>query len=250
MRVCDMSKILTVILYLLLLNPLLAGDFKLESGIKRNTVIELYTSEGCSSCPPAEKFLNSLQTNNDLWKKWIPVAFHVDYWDYIGWKDRYARKEFGQRQSLYASLTRATTVYTPAFMVNGSSWRRGLFSSSLPESDSQAGKLTVLLRGKQIRADYKPLNKNKFPLRLNVAVLGMDLTTHISRGENEGRIAQHDFVVVGFDSMVSGNLSWNLMLPELHYTAAKKYALAVWVSEINNPTPLQAVGGEMPDYKL
>ena len=114
------------IIYILLLNSLYAENVYFESGVKRNTLIELFTSEGCSSCPPAETYLNNLKNNNELWEKWIPVAFHVDYWDYIGWKDKYATKTFGLRQSRYASLNRVSTVYTPAFMVNGSSWRPGI----------------------------------------------------------------------------------------------------------------------------
>lgn len=237
------------IIYILLLNLLHADTIYFESGIKRNTLIELYTSEGCSSCPPAEAYLNNLKNNNELWKKWIPVAFHVDYWDYIGWKDQYASKKFGQRQSLYASLKRASTVYTPAFRVNGSSWRPGFFSKSLPNNTSMVGNLEVTVNNKMVQANYKLINKTKFPLRLNVAVLGMNLISHIKRGENEGRIAKHEFVVVGFNSIESNNLEWNINLPELHYSKAKKYALAVWVSEVNNPTPLQVVGGLLPGYK-
>lgn len=82
----------------------------LESGNERNTLIELYTSEGCSSCPPAEEYLNKLKHDKNLWKKWVPIALHVQYWDYIGWKDRYATRENGQRQSRYANLKRASTV--------------------------------------------------------------------------------------------------------------------------------------------
>ena len=221
----------------------------LESGIKRNSLIELFTSEGCSSCPPAEKYLNSLKDDNWLWENIIPIAFHVDYWDYIGWKDRYATKQFGLRQSEYASLKRASTVYTPAFMVNGESWRRGLFSSSLPKRKSSAGKLKVSIDGNKVTANYLPIKKYNFPLKINIAVLGMGLTSHIERGENAGRSAKHEFVVVGFDDSISQNLTWNMKLPDLHYSKAKKYALAVWVSQVNNPTPLQVVGGLLPKYK-
>lgn len=239
-----------IILYALLLNSLMAANTEilhLESGDERNTLIELYTSEGCSSCPPAEEYLNKLKNDANLWKKWVPVALHVQYWDYIGWKDHYATKENGQRQSRYASLKRASTVYTPAFMVNGNNWRRGLFSSSLPNERSSAGNLIVKVNGKTINATYK--SKNKSSLKLNVAILGMDLTSQIERGENEGRTAKHEFVVVGFDDAESDNLQWNMKLPELHYSQAKNYALAVWVSEENNPTPLQVVGGIFPSYK-
>ncbi|MCW8988476.1 MAG: DUF1223 domain-containing protein, partial [Gammaproteobacteria bacterium] len=122
-----------IILYLLAFNVVFAEVLHIESGIKKNTLIELYTSEGCSSCPPAEKYLNNFTKKKDLWKTWIPVAFHVDYWDYIGWKDRFAEKKFAQRQRQYAQLKRASTVYTPAFMVNGDSWRPGIFSRTLKE---------------------------------------------------------------------------------------------------------------------
>ena len=237
------------IFYILLLSSLHAETLYFESGVKLSTLIELYTSEGCSSCPPAEAYLNKLKNYNELWKKWVPVAFHVDYWDYIGWKDPFATKEFGLRQSLYASLKRASTVYTPAFMVNGSSWRPGLFFKSLPKENSTVGNLKVSIKNKKVHASYKQITKSTFPLRLNVAVLGMNLISRIERGENEGRTAQHEFVVVGFNTTESNNLEWNMNLPELHYTKAEKYALAVWVSEVNNPTPLQVVGGLLPNYK-
>lgn len=239
-----------IIVYVLLLNSLMADEMKIlhfESGVKRNTLIELYTSEGCSSCPPAEEYLNKLKNDKNLWKKWVPVAFYVQYWDYIGWKDEYAPRENGQRQSRYASLKRASTVYTPSFMVNGASWRRGIFSNSLPNENLSAGNLIVSVNGKSINAVYK--TKHKSSLKLNIAVLGMNLTSKIEGGENEGRTANHEFVVVGFNASVSDNLKWDIKLPELHYSKAKKYALVVWVSEINNPRPLQVVGGLLPNYK-
>lgn len=231
------------LLFVLLTDALFAEPLHLESGVKRNTLIELYTSEGCSSCPPAEEYLNKLKNNKNLWKEIIPVAFHVDYWDYIGWKDRYATKKYGQRQSIYARLKRASTVYTPAFMVNGSSWRPGIFSNAIPADQTAVGKLAATVNDSFVRAKYQPTKKSGLPLKLNVAVLGMSLLTKIERGENEGRTAKHEFVVVGFKSIESKNLKWKVKLPELHYSQAKKYALAIWVSEIDNPTPLQAVGG-------
>ena len=220
-----------------------------DSGIKQNTLVELYTSEGCSSCPPAEKYLNGLKDKNGLWNTLFPIAFHVDYWDYIGWKDQYAQKEFGQRQSRYANLKRASTVYTPAFMVNGNSWRKGLFSNDLPNSNSVAGNLVVSLKGESLQAKYTSQKEYTFPLKINVAILGMDLTSHIERGENAGRTAKHDFVIVGFESMISNDMTWNMQLPKLHYSKAKKYALTIWVSEVDNPTPLQVVGGVLPNFK-
>ena len=241
-----MLKII-VIICVLLPNLIFSETLHLESGYKQNTLVELYTSEGCSSCPPAEKYLNNLNNKNNIWHNLFPVAFHVDYWDYIGWKDRYATMKYGHRQSLYAALNRASTVYTPAFMVNGLSWRPGIFSNSIPDEKRTAGNLMVSVKDKTIHARYQ--SKNVTPLELNVAVLGMGLKTFIERGENKGRKAEHDFVVIGFNSKTSNNLQWGMNLPALHYNQAKNYALVIWVSEINNPTPLQVVGGLLPYYR-
>ena len=67
-----------------------AGQLVLNSGVEQVTLLELYTSQGCSSCPPAERWLNSYVDSDELWTKTVPLAFHVDYWDYLGWKDSLA----------------------------------------------------------------------------------------------------------------------------------------------------------------
>src|SRR5689334_522273 len=94
-----------------------------ESGETRNVLIELFTSEGCSSCPAAEKWLGALKSNQDLWRKIVPVAFHVDYWDRLGWRDRFAKPEFTARQQRYAAAWGGDAVYTPGFVINGKEWR-------------------------------------------------------------------------------------------------------------------------------
>lgn len=232
------------LLFLILMSPftIWAEILHLESGELRKTLVELYTSEGCSSCPPAEKYLNKIKNNKDLWKKLIPVAFHVNYWDYLGWRDRYAHKIYGERQSQYASLKRVSTVYTPAFVVNGDAWRPGIFSSEIKDKNQKAGNLIVDLHDGNIHARYKPLDGVIVPLKINVAVLGMALSNIIERGENAGRNAEHEFVVVGYDSKISQSAEWKLQLPALHYKNASHHALAVWVSTSDNPTPIQAVG--------
>src|SRR5438552_17449486 len=94
-----------------------------ETGNTQSTLIELFISEGCSSCPPAEKWLSGLKSNRDLWKKIVPVAFHVDYWDRLGWRDRFAKPEFTSRQQRYAAAWGGDSGYTPGFVVNGKEWR-------------------------------------------------------------------------------------------------------------------------------
>src|SRR5258705_5915226 len=76
--------------------------FERESEATQTSLIELYTSEGCSSCPPAEEWLGQLGKHPRLWRDFVPVAFHVDYWDGLGWPDRFARKQFTERQYAYS----------------------------------------------------------------------------------------------------------------------------------------------------
>ncbi|OYX44389.1 MAG: DUF1223 domain-containing protein [Rhodobacterales bacterium 32-67-9] len=92
-----------------------AGMGLAQSGAPNPVVVELYTSQGCSSCPPADKILNGLAKRDDV----IALALHVDYWDYIGWKDSFADPAFSKRQRAYARFAGARTVYTPQMIVGG-----------------------------------------------------------------------------------------------------------------------------------
>ena len=96
-----------------------ASGTQFSSGPEQTVMIELFTSQGCNSCPPAEAYLNRFTANPGLWKKFIPLAYHVDYWDYLGWKDRFAHPAHAQRQRQYAQQRSLKTVYTPALAVNG-----------------------------------------------------------------------------------------------------------------------------------
>ncbi len=222
-----------------------AREQHFTSGQQQAVLIELYTSEGCNSCPPAEDYLNSLRQHPDLWRRYIPIAFHVDYWDYIGWSDPYSHPSHGSRQSSYARLHNSRTVYTPAFIVNGTAWRRSWFGNKLPDSKSVGGELKVTVNGEQLKAEYMRMTPVAGTLTLNVAVLGMDLVSKITAGENTGRTARHEFVVVGYKTITSVNSKWKTNLPALHYTGARRHALAAWVSYKDNPTPIQATGGEL-----
>ena len=223
------------------------GIQQFSSGTEQNSLIELYTSEGCSSCPPAEKYLNSIKTLDALWSKYIPIAFHVDYWDYLGWRDRYAHPQFSQRQSFYSKQRNLKTIYTPAFVVNGQSWRKNLFNSKPPLSHKQIGQLQVNVKNNQLTAEFKPVKSLTGKLILNIAILGMDLSTKIKAGENRGNRAEHEFVVVGFKSISSSTSQWQTRLPKLHYDNVKEYSIAVWVNQQDDLTPLQAVGGSLHD---
>ena len=88
-----------------------------QSPATRTALLELFTSEGCSSCPPAETWLTSLKTSPGLWKEFVPVAFHVDYWDHLGWRDPWSSREFSDRQRAYAASWSNNSVYTPGFVL-------------------------------------------------------------------------------------------------------------------------------------
>lgn len=238
---------------LLLPLPSMSGDkLQLESGVEQVIMIELFTSEGCSSCPPAEKYLNSFIEHPGLWEKYIPLAFHVDYWDYLGWKDRYSRPEYSNRQRQYARQKRLSTVYTPAFVVNGSSWRPRFKANHEPAPRlHKAGRLTLDLTSDGGNVVFFPESEPPHSLLLNLAVLGLGLTTTIEAGENRGRTAQHEFVVLSHTthspSGQSGDeIQWDFSLPRPIAQNAPRYALVAWVSEGQNLEPMQMLGGYLP----
>ena len=98
-----MKPIIGLILLLFFGDVLCADNVVFESGAKKVQLLELFTSEGCSSCPPAEASLGRLVNDPRLWHEFVPVAFHVDYWDRLGWKDPFASAEWTKRQRLYAA---------------------------------------------------------------------------------------------------------------------------------------------------
>lgn len=229
-------------LMLLLAVPLPAAQH-FESGAAQTLMIELYTSQGCSSCPPAETLLNGFVDNPRLWSHFVPLAFHVDYWDYIGWRDRYALPENAQRQRRYATLANTRTVYTPAFVVNGRGWRPGWFDKAPGGDTRQVGALSVTLHGERFEARFHTPDPEPPRLELHIAVLGMGLATAIRAGENAGRDSRHEFVVLRHEVFSGDGARWQGRVVALADPAVRGGALAAWVSRPGDPTPLQATGG-------
>ena len=164
-------------------------------------VVELFTSEGCSSCPPAENYLNELAVQTES-QRIMPLAFHVDYWDYLGWRDPYAQKAFTQRQRRYARDLHPNRVYTPQMIVNG----RHVFVGS----DRDSGGIKInreLKRQPKVDLSVKVQKGNTGSLTinyqsqanakhvLNVALVSNGHNSHVKAGENRGRRLQHENVV-------------------------------------------------------
>jgi hypothetical protein len=216
-----------------------AGTLVMNSGERQVTLLELYTSQGCSSCPPAERWLNDYVDDEELWDKIIPVAFHVDYWDYIGWKDSYATAANGERQRDYARAGNARTVYTPGFFANGREWRGWTLRLGPRGSRKLPGSLEVHVADGQVKARF-PADKQ---LLLNIAVLGFGIETDVKRGENRNSTLRQEFVSLVHVIHPSADGQWQVPLPEYTGKGATRFGIAVWVSEPGHPAPLQATGG-------
>src|SRR6201987_4807354 len=100
---------------------------RFESGPAQVSLLELYTSEGCSSCPPAERWMARLKDSADLWTGFAPVVFHVDYWDSLGWKAPWSSTAFADRERAYAQVWGSDTIYTPCYVLDGREWRNWSF---------------------------------------------------------------------------------------------------------------------------
>ncbi len=239
-----MSRLLIVVLLLFVSS--VNAETRIQSGDKQVSLLELYTSEGCSSCPPADKWLSELTAHPGLWSSVVPVAFHVDYWDYIGWDDRFASPEYSARQRRYASAKNLRTVYTPGFLLNGEEWRSffGLRKLSLDDS-GMPGQLNAVVDGQSIDATYITKQPIHSDLMINIAVLGFDIKTDVKAGENRNRQLIHDFVVLGHKVVPlfkqQGRYVVKTDLPELKQTAMKK-GIALWVNKQRDLTPIQAAG--------
>lgn len=222
-----------------------------QSAERKTTLLELFTSEGCSSCPPAETWLSRLKDSPGLWKNFVPIAFHVDYWDYLGWRDRWGSKTFSERQQTYAQAWRSDAVYTPGFVLNGKEWQTWRsHNDGPPVSNSNAGALKVTsadLRHWQL--SYSPSTMAPNGYKVHAVLLAADLRSQIGAGENRGRLLVHDFVAL---EMTEGLLKQNGKEAKGEFSFSKaglkhgRFALAVWVTALGVTEPLQATGGWLP----
>lgn len=157
-----------------------------SSGELRLTVVELYTSEGCSSCPPADRWLSGLKGRDDV----LPLAFHVDYWDRLGWKDRFASPAYTERQAQWRGLAGARFVYTPQIIVDGVD--RGALP---PRRPSAAVALEVQREGDGYSATVTPTAAAPARLAAYWSRTENGHSSAIKAGENQGATLHHDFVV-------------------------------------------------------
>ncbi|WGH78944.1 DUF1223 domain-containing protein [Jannaschia ovalis] len=179
-------------------------------------VVELFTSQGCSSCPPADEMLGQLAQHEDV----IALSLHVDYWDWIGWADTFAAPEFTARQRAYATAAKSEVVYTPQFVVGGRdslAGAKGLQLSELIAAHRDANgdvlRIASTGTGRQVMADATVLDA---PARLMLVTVLPEAEVRILHGENAGRdVTYHNVVRAWQDLAQWSGEDLTLDLPDM-----------------------------------
>ena len=201
-------------------------------------VVELYTSQGCSSCPPADAMLHDLAKRDDV----IALALHVDYWDYIGWKDVFGRPENTARQHAYARAANATTVYTPQMVINGSDDVVGNRPRDVADLIARhKGKaaviaLTVTRRGDMLSIRAEP-PANPVGATVQLARYTPSTRVAIKRGENAGHT--FDYANVVTELRVLGE--WDMRAPLRLDVPVEGASPSVVMIQQNRHGPIHAV---------
>ena len=234
-----------------------AADCTVRSGPQTAALIELYTSEGCSSCPPADKWLSSL-SRPDVHPRVVPIAFHINYWDYIGWKDAYADDRYTARQENLAKVFGAHSVYTPQVVIGGRDYRGWSHEhdtlASIEKINRSAPRAQIELRAAatadggiaasasaKLTAGVKPDD-----LALFVVATQDGLSSRVTAGENNGEHLKHSFVARDL-AMAKAAGSAPLQLaptfkPKANWNL-EKMSVAAFVQNLRTGEVLQAVSG-------
>ena len=236
--------------------PAVAAECTATSGAQRVPVLELYTSEGCDSCPPADKWISELPARKLGVDRVLALAFHVDYWNQLGWIDPFSQAAFSDRQRQHSKRRGVSFVVTPQLLLNGQDYRRGTLF------DDIEGKIKAINAAKP-QADIRvKLSTSSLQLRsmIDISVSGgaeqrralvylalseNNLATTVKAGENKGLTLRHDFVVrsligpLGLDD--NGNLSHTQSFPLDARWKSADTALAVFVQHPQSGEVLQAL---------
>jgi hypothetical protein len=201
------SRILATVLF-----GLGAGFALPASAEQRPVVVELYTSQGCSSCPPADAMLAQLHDRDDV----IAIALHVDYWDYIGWKDEFGDPAHAERQRAYAAQAGRRSIFTPEMVVNGTTDIVGAKPMQLSkaiadhkERDARMD-LTVRRAGDTVHVKGRMLVEGTGPMDVHMLRLMPRYVSEITRGENKGK--KFEYTNIAHNWQVAGQWDGQGML--------------------------------------
>lgn len=184
-----------------------ASECTVRSGPRTAAVVELYTSEGCSSCPPADRWLSGLAAAASSGRI-VPLAFHVNYWDYIGWKDAFASERATARQRAIQKAAAARYVYTPQVVLAGrdyTGWRGSAWAEAVEAVQRRPAQASIELtvrtdpaRGIEVASVAQATGARADDLIVLVAATQNGLASRVTAGENRGERLAHDFVVRDF----------------------------------------------------
>lgn len=237
------------------LQPAQAAQCSAASGERTAALVELYTSEGCDSCPPADRWLSALHAGYAP-QQVVPLALHVDYWNYLGWNDPYAKREFATRQRRLSELKRAKAVYTPQVLLQGQDFRRW----GTREFDAAVARINGAAARARLELKLESAGARAFEVALEAQLLDLGqlkdsvaylaayenrLVSEVRAGENRGHTLRHDFVVrewegpLAFDA--SGKLALKKSLPLPPTAKPREAGVAAFVQNRSTGDVLQAL---------
>jgi len=185
-----------------------SGESRLrKDSSSRLVILELFTSQGCSSCPPADKLLAEYALSGNI--HIIPISFHVDYWNRLGWTDPFSNHLFSERQQWYSNHLPKGSVYTPQLIINGRGEAVGsdrnlirqLVQKELSISSEEAISINEISIEKESLAFHYVINHLQKEEVLNIALIKKQVTTHIGAGENKGSILTNHNIVMAFKTI-------------------------------------------------
>jgi len=180
-----------------------AGHTATAGNMPRVAVLELYTSEGCNSCPPVDHWVSALPQPQFVPQRLVVLAFHVDYWNYLGWQDRFSQRRFTERQQALVRANGLRTAYTPQLVLNGRDFRDTAgIEKQVARINAQAPSVNLTLHAERkdstlkTRVAVNPVAPStQEPMELYVALFENNLESQVQAGENRGKRLQHDYVV-------------------------------------------------------
>lgn len=213
-------------------------------------VVELYTSEGCSSCPKADNFLSDLGETIDENFNAVLLAFHVDYWNWLGWPDPFSKSEYTDRQRKIGDINNQRSIYTPEIVVAGKEVRGGPnIIQYIKNINSENADVSITLdldadNLNNLNADFEIDNMAQGRAQAHVVIFENDIVREIGGGENRGRTLTHDYVVRYWGKSVAllpGKTRKMLSLKIGQDWNHKNLGLAVVVVDPGNGKTLQAL---------
>jgi hypothetical protein len=231
-----------------------------HSGPVRAQLIELYTSEGCSSCPPADKWVSALVPKVFAAGEVVPLSYHVDYWDRLGWRDRFADPAYTARQYAYSKVSGSSFVFTPQIILAGRNFQNWSNTGRF-QKDARNGAgvpdANIVLRQKalangklgfEVQAQTRQ-GTNFSDVHVYAALFQNSIISEVLKGENEGNRLQHDYVVRSLYTSPSADQAGKISVKDSFTLPADakqdSMGVAVFVQDVKTGTVLQAMSAPL-----